>query len=84
MNPAEEPILPSGVCTLPQLFAWRVGVTPDAEAYRQFDAGRGVWASTTCAEAGEHVAHRIAVIARLDMPPRSRIALPLQDGLAAG
>ena len=35
------------VQTLPQLFAWRVARTPNAEAYRAFDDTRQLWVSLT-------------------------------------
>src|SRR5882672_3866507 len=36
--------------TLPELLAWRVGATPAAEAYRQFNAQRNTWESLSWAE----------------------------------
>ena len=43
--PPGSSALPASVRTLAQLFAWRVTTTPQTEAYRQFDAARGVWAT---------------------------------------
>jgi long-chain acyl-CoA synthetase len=43
--PASIPDTLAQVRTLPELLRWRVRATPDAEAYRHFDAAAGQWAS---------------------------------------
>jgi long-chain acyl-CoA synthetase len=78
--------MPAGldsVRTLPELFARRVALTPQAEAYRQFDARAGAWAGTTWKEAGERVARWTRALAALDLPRGARIAILLPNGLDA-
>ena len=83
MNTDTGHLLPAGVLTLPQLFAWRVAATPVAEAYRQFDARAGSWASISWAQAGAQVARWTDALARLGLPRGSRIAILLPNGLDA-
>ncbi|MBS0338545.1 MAG: long-chain fatty acid--CoA ligase [Proteobacteria bacterium] len=78
--------MPAGlesVRTLPDLFARRVALTPQAEAYRQFDAKAGAWAGTTWKEAGERVARWTRALAALDLPHGARVAILLPNGLDA-
>jgi long-chain acyl-CoA synthetase len=74
---------PDAVRTLPQLLAWRVGETPHAEAYRQFDPASAGWVSTTWAEAAQHIARWTSALAALSLPRGSRIAILLPNGLDA-
>ena len=74
---------PSSVRTLAQLFAWRVAATPDGEAYRQFDIEAAAWASTSWAEANQHVLRWAAALSALGLPRGARVAILLPNGLDA-
>jgi long-chain acyl-CoA synthetase len=69
--------------TLPDLLAWRVGHSPQAEAYREFDAGAGAWVSTTWAQAGARFAHWRDALAAMALPRQASIAILLPNGLDA-
>ncbi|MCJ0763657.1 AMP-dependent synthetase/ligase [Variovorax terrae] len=71
------------VQTLPQLLALRAGQSPDAEAYRQFDAASGRWASLSWAQARERIAHWSRAIAASQLPAQAHIAVLLPNGLDA-
>jgi long-chain acyl-CoA synthetase len=71
------------VRTLPQLLAFRAGQSPDGEAYRQFDAARGQWASLNWAQARERIARWSRAIAASQLPAQARIAVLLPNGLDA-
>ena len=73
----------SAVRTLPELLAFRVAQSPQAEAYREFDAATGQWLSTCWAEAGERIAQWRHALAALRLPPHARIAILLPNGLDA-
>jgi long-chain acyl-CoA synthetase len=83
MNAGSGFVLPSGVRTLPQLFAWRVAATPRAAAYRQFDAGSGAWASIGWAECGQRVGRWRRALAALGLAPGARVAILLPNGIDA-
>jgi long-chain acyl-CoA synthetase len=74
---------PSSVRTLAQLFAWRVAATPDGEAYREFDIEAVAWASTSWAEANQHVLRWAAALSALGLPRGARVAILLPNGLDA-
>jgi long-chain acyl-CoA synthetase len=69
--------------TLPDLLGWRVARSPQAEAYREFDAGAGAWVSTTWAQAGARFAHWRDALAAMALPRQSSIAILLPNGLDA-
>jgi long-chain acyl-CoA synthetase len=73
----------SAVQTLPALFAWRLALTPDSPAYRQYDEGAARWLSYTWQDAGARVARFIASLAALALPRGARIAILLPNGLHA-
>ena len=75
--------LPTRMDTLPRLFAWRVAQTPQAEAYRAFDAAAGKWRSTSWAAIGEEVARWTRALARLGLSGGARVAILLPNGLDA-
>ena len=79
--------MPQTAHTLPAIFAWRVAATPGNEAYRQFDAQRQAWTSTSWAEAGEQVTRwtqaLASTLAALNVPRGARIAILLPNGLDA-
>lgn len=78
-----DPTQLASIRTLPQLLAWRIAATPDAEAYREFDAGQGVWRSCSWAEAGQRIARWTAALAVQKLPPGARVAILLPNGLDA-
>ncbi|SDI34098.1 AMP-dependent synthetase/ligase [Paraburkholderia phenazinium] len=73
----------STVRTLPALFAWRVALTPETEAYRQYDDITAQWASFTWHDAGERVARLVTLLSGLGLPRGVRIAILLPNGLHA-
>jgi long-chain acyl-CoA synthetase len=73
----------ASVHTLPALFAWRVALTPQAEAYRQYDDAAARWVSFTWQEAAERVARFVSALAALALPPSARVAILLPNGLHA-
>jgi len=73
----------STVQTLAELFAWRVAQTPDAEAYRQFDDGQGLWISYSWEQTQERVQGFIKALSPLALEHGSRIAILLPNGLHA-
>ncbi|WP_374562629.1 long-chain fatty acid--CoA ligase [Ideonella sp.] len=78
-----SPLPADTIRTLPQLLAWRVGQTPHAEAYRQFEPATGAWVGLSWAEVAERIAHWAAALAALSLPAGSRIAILLPNGLDA-
>jgi long-chain acyl-CoA synthetase len=73
----------STVRTLPELLAFRVAHSPQAEAYREFDAGAGRWVATTWAQAGERFAQWGQALAAMRLPNHASIAILLPNGLDA-
>jgi long-chain acyl-CoA synthetase len=73
----------ASVRTLPALFAWRVALTPQAEAYRQCDEATTQWVSFTWHDAAERVARLVTTLSRLALPRGTRIATLLPNGLHA-
>jgi long-chain acyl-CoA synthetase len=71
------------VHTLSGLFAWRVARSPDAEAYRQFDANTGKWVSMSWARAGIRVAQWQAALSGMQLQRGARVAILLPNGLDA-
>jgi long-chain acyl-CoA synthetase len=69
--------------TLPELLGWRVAHSPQAEAYREFDAGAGAWVSTTWAQAGVRFARWRDALAAMALPRQASIAILLPNGLNA-
>ncbi|GAA0766947.1 long-chain fatty acid--CoA ligase [Ideonella azotifigens] len=80
---ARSDAVPAQVRTLPQLLDWRVGSTPELEAYREFNAGTGQWASFSWREAALRIASWRAALARTGLERGSRVAILLPNGLAA-
>lgn len=84
--PSSAPVPPtdlSAVRTLAELLAWRVARTPQGEAYRQFDAARGAWASVSWQAFGERVARFARALAALGLRSGDRVAILLPNGLDA-
>ncbi|WP_257167196.1 AMP-dependent synthetase/ligase [Bradyrhizobium sp. SRS-191] len=71
----------AAVATLPDLWRWRVGQSPDQPAYRHFDPDRG-WVSFTWREIEDHVARWRRALAVEDFAPGERIAILMPNGIA--
>ncbi|MES2611764.1 MAG: long-chain fatty acid--CoA ligase [Pseudomonadota bacterium] len=71
------------VQTLPQLLSWRATLTPDAPAFRAFDAPRQAWTTWTWAETATHVARWSRALVALQLPAGARVAILLPNGLEA-
>lgn len=78
-----HPISLEQVRTLPQLLAWRVATTPDGEAYREFDATRRAWVSTTWSQAAQRIARWRAALLAQPLPVGARVAILLPNSLDA-
>ncbi|MEK8046557.1 AMP-dependent synthetase/ligase [Ideonella margarita] len=73
----------SEVHTLPELLAARISLTPDAEAYRQFDVSSGRWLSMTWSEVGQRVMRWRDGLAAQQLPRGARVAILLPNGIDA-
>jgi long-chain acyl-CoA synthetase len=65
--------------TLDGLLYQRVRRTPDAVAYRGYDAARKLWTETTWHEVGQATARWQAALAAEGLPPGERVALQLRN-----
>ena len=81
MNPATPDI--GGVQTLPQLLAFRAGLSPQGEAYRAFDNASDRWLSLSWADTLARVTRWSRAIAATDLPAAARVAILLPNGLDA-
>ncbi|CAN5723434.1 AMP-dependent synthetase/ligase [soil metagenome] len=71
------------VHTLADLLAWRVQETPDAPAYRVYDAHTQRWCDISWRELAMRVARYASAIANLGVTRGARIALLLPNGIEA-
>ena len=71
------------VQTLPQLLAYRAANTPDAEAYRAFDASTQTWTSLTWAQTAQRVDEWSRAMVAMQLPAAARVAILLPNGLHA-
>jgi long-chain acyl-CoA synthetase len=71
----------SRVQLLGELFDWRVAYTPDAEAWRQFDAAGQRWQSLTWAQAQVQVRRWMRALQAERLPLGSRVALLVPNGV---
>ncbi len=83
MTSATAPTRISDVQTLPQLLAYRVGQTPQSEAYRAYEMDRKAWRSLTWAQTAERVNTWTQALAAMQLPPAARVAILLPNGLHA-
>ncbi len=67
--------------TIPQIFAARVGRSPDSIAYTQFDRRKGVWVNTTWRQAAVLVERWRDAFAGSGLTAGDRVALLLDNGL---
>ncbi|MDQ2696872.1 MAG: long-chain fatty acid--CoA ligase [Pseudomonadota bacterium] len=72
-------IRPEQAGTLAGLFRERVARTPDAVAYRQFDAGQGGWVDLTWHQAAAHVGRWQAALRRESLAAGDRVAIMLRN-----
>jgi long-chain acyl-CoA synthetase len=70
------------VATLPALLRWRVGLTPDKEAYRQFDAKLGRWVGFSWIEINAEFDRWRRALASEGFDPGERIAILMSNGIA--
>ncbi|SFI36087.1 long-chain acyl-CoA synthetase [Collimonas sp. OK307] len=71
------------MATLGDLFDWRVGETPENEAYRHFNSESGRWHSHTWAQIGERVRIWRSALTASRLPSEARVAVLLPNGLDA-
>ncbi|MDE2401575.1 MAG: long-chain fatty acid--CoA ligase [Burkholderiales bacterium] len=67
--------------TLPELFAQRVAATPQADAYRQFDAGAGQWRTVSWQQTDALVARWRRALLALHLDAGARVAILVPNGL---
>ena len=71
----------SGVQTLPDLFDRRIVLTPNGEAYRQFDEASGSWRSLTWRQTGELVARWRRALVAQGLQAGARVAILVPNGI---
>ncbi|HRA14796.1 MAG TPA: AMP-binding protein, partial [Giesbergeria sp.] len=69
--------------TLPQLFAHRAALTPNAPAYRLFDPATQAWFDLSWAQMAERVAQWTQALVAMQLPHGARVAILLPNGLHA-
>ena len=69
------------VQTLPELFAWRVAASPRGTAYRWFDGATAQWLSLSWQEIGVQVSRWRRALLAHRLPPGTRVAILLPNGL---
>jgi long-chain acyl-CoA synthetase len=72
----------AGVTTLPQLLRWRVAETPEAEAYRQFDAKSARWTSYSWRGIDAVFERWRRALAAERFAPGERVAILMPNGIA--
>ncbi len=70
---------PDALETLCGLFRARVGASPDAVAYRQFDEAREVWTSHTWAQVAAEVERWRRALVKEGLAPGDRVAVMLKN-----
>ena len=69
------------VATLPELFAWRVALTPGQSAYRHFDAADLQWHDLSWQATAERVQEWMNALRRHELATGARVAILLPNGL---
>ncbi|WP_295751700.1 long-chain fatty acid--CoA ligase [Undibacterium sp.] len=82
LKPLKERTL-SELQTLSELFAWRAALTPQLEAYRQFNESQGEWISSSWLETYQRSIEFAKAIALLQPERGARIAILLPNSLNA-
>jgi len=80
---ASSPLLPASlaaVSTLAELLDWRVAQSPQAEAYRQYEAAGRRWQSFSWQDTGARVQRYARALAGLGLERGARVALLLPNG----
>ncbi|WP_035639003.1 AMP-dependent synthetase/ligase [Bradyrhizobium sp. ORS 375] len=72
----------AAIATLPELWRWRVGRSPENPAYRHFDAARGAWTSLSWREIDRVVDHWRRALAAEGFEPGDRVAILMPNELA--
>ncbi len=67
--------------TLPGLFRLRVERSPDAVAYRQYDAGQEIWKDYSWAQMADHVIRWRTVLGRENLATGDRVAILLRNSV---
>lgn len=70
------------VATLPALLRWRVGLTPDSEAYRHFDPAQARWVSFTWREIDAEIGRWRRALAAEAFAPGERVAILMPNSIA--
>ncbi|HKJ08702.1 MAG TPA: long-chain fatty acid--CoA ligase [Gammaproteobacteria bacterium] len=78
---SEDIITVEGAGTLDGLFRERVRRSPDAPAYRSYDAVSGAWRDSSWREVAEQVARWQAALLAEGLPPGARVAVLLRNSL---
>ncbi len=73
--------LPAECDTLARLFAWRASLTPEQEAYREFDQASRRWIGIAWREAGMRMRQFEGALAALDIGRGERVALLLPNSV---
>ena len=73
----------ASVETLPQLLAYRVARTPEAQAYRAFDPTTHDWVHLPWKQAAQRVAQWAQAMVATQLPAAARVAILLPNGLNA-
>jgi long-chain acyl-CoA synthetase len=71
----------SAVDTLPDLFRWRCQLTPDAPAFREYDADSQGWRRYSWAQTAAKVAAYQSMLAGEDLAPGARVAILASNGV---
>ena len=71
----------SEVNTLPELFAWRVALTPGQSAYRHVDAGDSQWHDMSWQATAERVREWMNALCQHELAAGARVAILLPNGL---
>jgi len=84
-RPPLIPFNPGGlaqVTTLPALLRWRVGLTPDEQAYRHFDATCDRWVGHSWREIDADIDRWRRALASEGFEPGERVAILMPNGIA--
>ena len=80
---ADTEDVPPECTTLDRLFTWRECRTPQATAYRQFDAAAGLWVAHTWRDVGVRIRRFVEAFATLSIARGARVAVLLRNGVDA-
>jgi long-chain acyl-CoA synthetase len=80
-GPISQPQTLAEVRTLPELLRWRVKATPDAEAYRHFDAAARRWIGQSWLEIDAQFEPWRRALASESFAPGERVAILMPNGI---